>query len=479
MHKPEHRPDHAPSSWSLRLPVSERKLLLALGDLAAVNLAVLVALWVWAQVGSRDYNIGFILSQGHWFIILTVLWLMLAAANDFYDLALTARWARSQVRLAQITLQLLVIYLLIFFLSERDALPRLFILYYAALSYGLIALWRLGRPFLIGWVPLKQRAAIVGRSWSAAAMIDAIHRYAPDDYEIVGVISTAEDPDPAAVHDIPLLGTGSDLAAIVRQHRIGEVILAASASVDGELFQGIMDSYEQGVPMTPMPLLYERLTGMVPVEYVGGHWNLVLPLEGSSPFDPYPLLKRMMDVLLSLVGLAGFVLLLPLIALAIRLDSPGPIFYRQERVGRAGRTFWLTKLRTMTVDAEARQGPLWAVADDPRVTRVGRFLRRTRLDELPQLINILLGEMSLIGPRPERPYFVERLQQTIPFYRTRLTVQPGVTGWAQVNYGYGSSEADALIKLKYDLYYIRNRSLLLDILILLRTVASVIRMQGT
>jgi len=217
---------------------------------------------------------------------------------------------------------------------------------------------------------------------------------------------------------------------------------------------------------------------MVPVEYVGGHWNVVLPLEGISPLNPYPLLKRMMDIMLSLIGLAMFGLMLPLLALAITLDSPGPLFYRQERVGRAGRLFMLTKLRTMVPDAEAQRGPLWAVAHDPRITRVGALLRRTRLDEVPQLLNVLAGEMSLVGPRPERPYFVERLQNSIPFYRTRLTVRPGLTGWAQVNYRYGSSEEDALVKLKYDLYYIRHQSILLDALILLRTVARVVRMQG-
>jgi lipopolysaccharide/colanic/teichoic acid biosynthesis glycosyltransferase len=132
----------------------------------------------------------------------------------------------------------------------------------------------------------------------------------------------------------------------------------------------------------------------------------------------------------------------------------------------------------MSQDAEKLVGPIWAVEDDPRITRVGRFLRKSRLDELPQLVNILRGEMSMVGPRPERPYFVERLERTIPFYRTRLTITPGITGWAQVNYGYGSTESDALVKLKYDLYYIRHRSILIDLLILMRTVARVIRLEG-
>jgi hypothetical protein len=324
--------------WTLRLPVSERRLLLGLGDLFAVNLSVLIALRVWAFVGERPFGAPFLVSQFHWFIILSLLWLALAAANSFYDLVLTARWVRSQVTLLQITLQLLIVYLLIFFFSERDALPRLFILYYAVTSYVFIAVWRLSRPFLIGWIPLRRRALIVGTGWSAQAMIDAIAKHAPDDYETIGVVGDANDPG-RVVSDTLIRSGAKGLPDLVREQSVDEIILATSEIVDGELFQAVMDCYEQGIPVTTMPLLYERLTNMVPVEYVGGHWIVVVPLEGESPFNPYPLLKRLFDMILSLVGLVIYLALLPIIALAIRLDSPGPIFYRQERVGKAGRLF--------------------------------------------------------------------------------------------------------------------------------------------
>jgi exopolysaccharide biosynthesis polyprenyl glycosylphosphotransferase len=463
---------------TVRLPISERRLLLAIGDLAAVNIAVLAALRIWAYVGVRDFDAAFLLSQAQWFVILNCLWIALAAANDFYDLALTARWLRSQLRLGQITLQLLVVYLLIFFFSPRDALPRLFILYYAAISYVLIAIWRLTRPFLIGWVPLRRRVLIAGSDWAAQAMIDAIATSAPDDYEVVGLVSQRGEIGSDDALDDRILGGSADLMRLVEEMSISEVILTSTEHIDGDLFRSVMECYERGIPITPMPILYERLTGMVPVEYVAGHWNIVLPLEGRSPFDPYPLLKRLMDLMICLVGFVIFTPIFPLIALAIKLDSSGPIFYSQERTGKAGRTFQLTKLRSMSQDAEKLVGPIWAVEDDPRITRVGRFLRKSRLDELPQLVNILRGEMSMVGPRPERPYFVERLERKIPFYRTRLTITPGITGWAQVNYGYGSTESDALVKLKYDLYYIRHRSILIDLLILMRTVARVIRLEG-
>lgn len=452
---------------------------MAFGDIIAVNLSVLVSLYIWSVVGDRTFDLTFILPQAFWFIVLSVLWIALATTNDFYDLRITADWKRTQGRLLQITIQLLVIYLLIFFLSPRDALPRLFIIYYALFSYLTIAIWRFARPFAIGYAPLRRRVAVVGVGWEAHAIIDAIDRFAQTDYEVVGIVDEGY-PVPAeqVVVQTEAVGNANHLRDIVDALDVHEVVLAPSNKIDGSLFQSIMDLYEQGIPIITMPVLYERLTGMVPVEHAQGQWQILLPLEGRSPFDPYRLLKRLIDVSLSVVGLTLFGFILPLIALIQRLDSPGPVFYVQERLGQAGKPFKLYKLRTMVPNAEAQSGPIWAAKNDDRITRLGQFLRKSRLDELPQFYNIIRGDMSLVGPRPEREYFVSILQKSIPFYRTRLAVKPGVTGWAQVNYGYGSTSEDSLNKLKYDLYYIRHRSLLLDALIVLRTVGKVLRLQG-
>jgi lipopolysaccharide/colanic/teichoic acid biosynthesis glycosyltransferase len=191
----------------------------------------------------------------------------------------------------------------------------------------------------------------------------------------------------------------------------------------------------------------------------------------------YLLLKRLLDLIIGLAGSALTAILLPAVALALRLEGPGPILYRQTRIGRGGRRFVLLKFRTMVPDAEAN-GPQWAQEDDSRVTRVGHVLRLFHLDEVPQAINLLKGEMSFIGPRPERPEFVERLAREIPFYRARHAMRPGVTGWAQVNYRYGRSTADALVKLQYDLYYIKHCSLFLDTLILVRTLGMVLTLRN-
>jgi len=199
-----------------------------------------------------------------------------------------------------------------------------------------------------------------------------------------------------------------------------------------------------------------------------------LPLSPPAARGPVRVAKRVIDVGFALLGLAALGPLLALVAPLIRLESAGPVFYRQERLGRGGRPFTLLKLRTMVADAEP-DGPVWASADDPRATGVGRWLRRTRLDELPQAVNILRGDMSLVGPRPERPAFVAQLAEAIPFYRARHAVRPGLTGWATIHQGYARSTEDALIKLQFDLYYIKHQSLLLDAYILLRTLAAVLR----
>lgn len=472
-------PEFSPPRRRWQLQISERRILLMLGDAAAIFIAVVLALTIWVVVDGRGLGVRFVAEHLYWFPILAGLWLLLANANDFYNLRISSRIDTSLMRLVQVTLQIVIVYLAIFFFSPRTALPRLFIFYYAFLSFFLIMVWRVWRPFLLGWTGTRRRALVIGAGWSARTLIEALRSEAPDDYEIVGVVVEPGD-DPPDDAPAPLVGDGADLVRLVQQADVSELILAHGHELSGELFQAIMDCYEQGVSIIPMPLLYEQVTGRVPIEHVGQrYWTTMLPIEAVSIFDPYPLLKRAVDLLLAIVGLAIFAALLPLIVVSMKLDSPGPIFFRQQRVGKSGRLFWVVKLRSMIPDAERETGPRWASDDDPRVTRVGRLLRKTRLDEMPQLYNVLRGEMSIIGPRPERPEFVEALSQAIPFYRTRHVVKPGITGWAQVRYHYGSSEEDALIKLQYDLYYIRHRSLALDVLIILRTAGKMLSFQGT
>lgn len=463
-----------------QLQISERKLLIALGDVAAVCLAVLIALRIWVWVDGRvAFDTDFLIRQSPWFVVLTGLWLLLASVNDFYDLRIAADRSQTLQRLLIITAQLIVIYVIVFFVSPRDALPRLFILYFGVAAFILIALWRFARPALVGWASQPRRTLIVGTGWSAEVMIEGIQEFARDEYEVLGIIGQPEEVG-RIIAGVPVLGTGSDLMNFVMRDQVSELIITAANTLSGVTFQAVMDAYERGVTIIPMTLLYERISGRVPIEHVNNDWAVIfVPIKNSdSVFDPYPFVKRGFDIVLSLIGLAFFLVLLPFLALLIKLDSRGGIFYSQERLGRNGCPFRVLKLRSMVQDAEATTGPVFSHNGDPRITRVGRWLRKTRLDELPQLINVLRGEMSLVGPRPERPEHVQRLTQKIPFYRTRLIVRPGLTGWAQVRYDYGSTDEDALVKLQYDLYYIRHHSLLLDLSIILRTIGKVVSLSG-
>jgi exopolysaccharide biosynthesis polyprenyl glycosylphosphotransferase len=464
----------------LQLQISERRLLMMAGDSAAIVLSVLLSLAIWSLVGRIPFGLDFITQQAFWFFALLILWFFLAGANDFYNLRLTAHLRTSVPRLLRIEAQLVVIYIVIFFVVSRDALPRLFVLYHAAISFVLIFTWRAWRVYLFVWTNFRRRALIIGTGWTAETIRQAIADDANDDYEVVGFIDSTERAGSQALTIGQVLGTGSDLPAIARRHKIAEVILAHGSEIPGDVFQGIMTCYERGIAVVPMPILYEQITGRVPIEHLGkDHWAILLPIEGRSAFNIYPSIKRLIDIVLALIGLLLFIAILPLLALLMKLDSPGPIFYSQERVGRGGRIFKVIKLRSMIPDAEKGSGPQWAAKDDPRVTRLGRILRKTRLDEVPQVINVLRGEMSVIGPRPERPMFVDQLASEIPFYRTRLAVNPGLTGWAQVSYKYGNTTHDALVKLQYDLYYIRHQSLTLDLLIALRTLVTILAFKGT
>jgi exopolysaccharide biosynthesis polyprenyl glycosylphosphotransferase len=460
--------------------ISERRLLLMAGDVAATAGAVLLALALWAQRAGVRYDAGFILNHIYWLVILPLVWLILANANDYYNLRVAANLQTSLLRLLQIIMELLLLYLATFFLSPPESLPRTFIIYYAVISLVLVGLWRMCRVFLIGWTEFRVRALIIGGGQPAEMIWHALKENAQADYDVLGWVSSQQDDRKVEAVD-PRLGIGPDLPALVQKLGVSELVMAYVNEIPDDIFQGVITCYERGVRVVPMSSLYEEITGCIPIEHIGEHlWPLVFPVqEHNLLFSVYMAMKRISDILLAIVGLICFCLFIPFLAVIIKLDSPGPVFFQQCRVGRGGREFSVLKLRSMVSGAESGSGARWATPGDSRVTRSGRWLRKTRLDELPQLFNVLRGEMSVVGPRPERPEFVEMLAAEIPFYRARLAAKPGLTGWAQVNYRYGSSVEDALRKLQYDLYYIRHQSPLLDLNVLIKTVGTVLLLRGT
>lgn len=263
----------------------------------------------------------------------------------------------------------------------------------------------------------------------------------------------------------------------VKREKADKIVVSLTERRGVFPFQEVMACKLAGVEVMDAPSFYEHVTGKLFLEGINPSW--IIFSDGFNVSRVSKIIKRGIDVLCATIGIILTSPFLPLIALAIRLDSPGPVFFRQERVGEREKNFFLYKFRTMRADAECGTGAMWAQKNDPRITRLGAFLRKSRIDEIPQFFNIIRGDMSMVGPRPERPEFVGTLKEIIPYYSERHFVKPGVTGWAQIRYPYGASVEDAMEKLRFDLYYIKNLSLVFDILIILETIQVVILRKGS
>lgn len=461
------------SAFSLRL--SERKVLLYVADILAITIALSLVL---ASRFGLPLGWRTIVAQPMWFGLLIVVWSIFAPLLNAYDLQKAARVGSGAAGGTGVALAVAGIYLLIPYLTPPLHTSRLTAATFLLSTMGLVALVRASYAGLLMQPTFRHRVVIAGAGWAGRTLVEAVQTHASTEYDLVGFIDDAAARQRTVVSGLPVLGRSGDLARVVLDQGVSEVILAVTReeTMDVDMVAALLDCHQKGIQVTYMQAVYERLTGRVPVAHVGRRLHVVLPMERDRN-RLYLVLKRLMDITIGLTGTLVTLALLPFIALMIRLEGPGRIVYRQVRIGRGGRPFTLLKFRTMVPDAEA-DGPQWAVEDDTRRTWAGRILRRLHLDELPQAINLLRGEMSFIGPRPERPEFVAGLEEQIPFYRARHAMRPGVTGWAQVNYRYGSSVEDALIKLQYDLYYIKHCSLFLDAVILVRTLGLVLTLRG-
>ncbi|MBA2259761.1 MAG: TIGR03013 family PEP-CTERM/XrtA system glycosyltransferase [Acidobacteria bacterium] len=347
----------------------------------------------------------------------------------------------------------------------------------AILVIALVVGWRVVFEWLSRRVRPRERLLLVGTNAPAVALAREMFERRYDlGVEIVGFVDADPSRVGASVINPGVIGTIEDIPSIVRARGVDRVVVSL-ADARGKLpMDKLLEMKLDGVSFAHLASVYEEYTGKIAVENLRPSWLIF-----SSGFKKSRLVaasKRLFDIILSIVGLIVGLPLMLLVGAAIKLTSPGAALFHQVRVGQHGRLFTVHKFRSMQLDAEAATGPVWSKAGDSRVIPIGAFLRRARLDELPQLWNVLRGDMSLVGPRPERPEFVAELTKQIPYYGQRHMVRPGVTGWAQVRYTYGASQEDALQKLQYDLFYIKNLSLALDVFILLNTVKTVLLRRG-
>jgi exopolysaccharide biosynthesis polyprenyl glycosylphosphotransferase len=462
--------------------------LLFIGDLAMSVASVFAAIFTW-----REYSRFVLLASDlkpkvverlleninipAWFYLLPLAWWLLMI--ELYEPHVAANWRRTLRGIAIAAFVGIVVYSLVFIIRiDPNSLPRIGVGAFLVFASLLTLLWRLLYIRFYTSSGQMRRILIVGAGKAGQTLAEVYRSLTPPPFHVVGYI----DDDPVKVGksilDYPILGGSEQLLQLIDDQNISDLVVAISGAMQGKTFQTILDAQEKGIEVTRMPTLYEEMAGRVPIHHLESDWVIRSFIDQVRVSGMYLLVKRLVDVLGGLVGLSIFIVLFPFTALATLIDSGLPIFYSQTRLGRGGRVFKIFKYRTMRQDAEADGLARLAVKNDPRITRVGSLLRRTRLDEFPQFWNVVRGEISLVGPRAERPELVDSFQQQIPFYRARLLVKPGVTGWAQINYGYVSTIGDTAVKLEYDLYYIKHRTLVMDFNIILRTIGTMLSGKG-
>jgi exopolysaccharide biosynthesis polyprenyl glycosylphosphotransferase len=320
---------------------------------------------------------------------------------------------------------------------------------------------------------------------SCKALVDAFNQenfqILHGQFNIIGALDDNPNKKDLTIYNVRVIGNTDKLLRFARLLKINHIVIAISdrLALNKNIFPQLIECQKMNISISYMDSFYEHVTGMIPINHVEDKYYLRFPLSSIHTQRLYILLTRTLDLIFGFIGTLLMLLFVPIISILNVFWSKGPLFYKQTRVGKDGKLFEIIKFRSMVMNAEAKSGAVWAQKNDPRITPIGNFLRKTRLDELPQFLNVLKGEMSLIGPRPERPFFVDELKKEIPFYDLRHLVKPGITGWAQAMYKYASDKEDTIIKLQYDLYYIKNRTILLNLKILLITIRVVFVFKGT
>jgi len=339
-----------------------------------------------------------------------------------------------------------------------------------------LLIWRIAFDLYLTRLAPRENILVMGTGETARMVGEEILKRERLGFRLVGFVGDAQADDVRTNGTGKIVGDYSQLIDLVRENRVRKLVVAISERRGGYPVASLLDLRVRGCTVVEWPSFFEKISGRIAIDNLSPSYFIFK--EGFNKSRLLLFSRRVVSLLASIALLFLLSPILLVVALLIKIDSPGPVFYRQERVGKGGKIFRIIKFRSMRQDAEGESGPRWATENDPRVTRLGRILRKSRLDEVPQLINVLKGDLNLVGPRPERPAFVERLEKAIPYYSIRHTVRPGLTGWAQVEFAYCGTIEESKEKLQYDLFYIKNMSVKLDLLILFKTVKIVLLGRG-
>jgi exopolysaccharide biosynthesis polyprenyl glycosylphosphotransferase len=458
----------------MHFEVSERMILLRLFDI----LFVLGTLHLIGLVFNFDY---FTISIPNisWVLVLSIYLMLMGSVFEMYNLQV----ASSQYQVVKSILLTTSITVLFYFLTPifTPSLPmnRIQIVYFFLGIFSGLLIWRLLYQRFLGSQRFAKRAVLLCTDTECNDLVTALEDSNPH-YTVAGVFLLDGRRKMNYTSRSKLRQSKQkDLVRFVHANSISEIVVASNrtAGITAELYQQILILLENGFNIREYTHVYESHTYRIPIQHFDTDFYRYFPFSRSNRNQLYLSLVKILEVLFSLLGLGVGLILLPVVFIGNLIGNRGPLFYSQTRVGKNGIPFEIFKFRTMRTDAE-KNGAVMSSAGDTRITSFGKIMRKTRMDEFPQFINILRGEMAFIGPRPERPYFVSELAAIMPFYETRHVVKPGLTGWAQVNYSYGESIDESLIKLQYDLYYIKHRSIFMDLNIMIKTFSTVLFYRG-
>jgi len=417
------------------------------------------------------------------FAITYLMWILVNYINGLYDLRFRSNKIAFDRRIFSTALMSLVVGVVFFYIiPSRGITPKTILLFNVVIGYALLYAWRIGAERLLGISKLQTNVVFVGYSEDVSELVTLIEGDMSKGYRVCALVDPEKKlpPHEKVGMQTDIYHAIKTLRPIISNKRVDMVVIAGHLHGDEETMRELYELLFWPVQLIHLPAFYERLTGRIPPSTFSESWFLDHLRHADSPV--YERWKSLMDYAAALILGVILLLLLPFVALAIKLTSRGPLFYSQKRVGKGGETFMLYKFRSMyalTQDGSAEIGGYeFTRKDDERITPVGNFLRKMRIDELPQVLNLLRRDITLIGPRPERPDLVNELTEEMPYYPLRHVIKPGLSGWAVLHQNYADSKEASLVKLQYDLYYIKNRSFLLDISIILRTFNVVLRLLG-
>lgn len=394
--------------------------------------------------------------------------------NDLYDFKVTDTINELGIRLLQALGAAAILLAIIYFVFPDFIIGEGVFIISIALIIVLIVSWRIAYTHVLRLGLFNQKVIIIGSSDTSYEILKKIQEKRDSGYEIAAIVSRSELYNQKALSDNNFIhkNTYDGICDISEELKVKKIIVSLKEKRGAFPTNELLKCRVSGIDIIEGSTFYEMLTGKIIVEQINPSWLIFS--QGFQKTWTQKLLKRVIDLVISLSLLIILSPLIVIAAIIIKIDSKGPVLFSQERVGENHKPYMMHKFRSMRTDAEKNTGPVWSKVNDNRITRVGNFIRKTRIDEIPQLWNVLRGEMSFVGPRPERDHFVKQLEEIIPYYRERFSVKPGLTGWAQVSYGYGSSLKDAIEKLNYELFYIKNMSILIDIMIVMRTIKTVL-----